>query len=68
LLRRVLDQALPDKFLYPGAPAHGRHPPRPGFPPGAEHLADQQLGIEGTPYGQQLAGRAQHLGKQRRWW
>ena len=67
LLRRVLDQALADEFFHPGLPAQAR-PPRPGAPPGAEHLADQQLGIEGAAHGQQFAGGAQHLGEQRRRW
>ena len=66
LLGCVPDEPLADQFLDSGAtPGTTRAPAGLVTPPGAEQLADHELGIERTAHGEQLAGGAQHLGKQR---
>jgi hypothetical protein len=70
--RRVLHEALADKLLDGDAAAAAAGaagpavPPRPALPPpGAEQLADHQLGVERAAHGQQFAGGAEHLREQR---
>ncbi len=70
LLGRVADQALADQLLDigPAAQSAPPSPPRPGralSPPGAEQLADHQLGVERAADGEQLPRGAQHLSEQR---
>jgi hypothetical protein len=61
LAGRVLDQALADQLLDAG-PADGVMALRP---PGAEEVADEQLGIERTAHREQLPRRMQELVEQR---
>ena len=68
LLGRVGDQALADQLLDVGAPAPDLPASRARgalAPPGAEQLADHQLGVERAAHGQQLARGPEHLGEQR---
>jgi 5-oxoprolinase (ATP-hydrolysing) len=63
LAGRVVDQPLADQLLdRGGAPAARPGTPLP--PPGAEQLADHELGVQRAAHGQQLAGRPKHLGEQ----
>ena len=61
LVARVVDQSLADQLLDGGGAAAAPALP----PPGAEQLADHELGVERAAYGQQLTRRAQQLGEER---
>ncbi len=59
LPRRVVHQALADELFHAGS-AHATL-----TPPGAEQLADHELGVQRAADRQQFPSRAEHLGEQR---